>query len=1270
MTKMDDYTISSLREIEEDLSTIETDLQNVNNFRGRAIFSSVTSMLGSLRQRLESARVRIAGDEQDNTTGLSERLQLAQLAHSNRIPLNLLRSSQDMEQRATRQSLLRPTGGSTSSLHDGVNHDKSSNSSSSSLVASRRRLEDLETANINLHASTACIVLLSPVLEATIETDDSHHKSDTDDGLERAALRAETPLLLSKVSMENLRRMSSRIQSGSIAVEPEVATDVCGLYSWGKSHLMHDDDKERLVPSDSHVPNTERIGRLSDICSVACGPNHSACATKDGRVYICGDNTSGAVAPYDRDLSVIVRPQLMESLGSQSCIRQVSCGWDHTAALSSTGTVLTWGSNVAGQLGHFISNFISDAPTTYCKPATMSLGPGTRATSITCGDQFTMVLTSRMSMLICGRSMLAGDGKLPRQLPALVGLPIVSLAAGKSHAVVLTVFGTAYAWGDNASGCCGRPFPKVISSPVPMVTPCQQSIETAIGTVQVPKYDHIGSTITVADEVAAVHAACGDTHTVLVTRSGRLLVCGSNEGIPTDLTTAVEHLEGVNHPTIGSKFVSAEAGESSSLLLDDAGDVWQVLCGRLSMVLSQKHILTIAAGGKQCIALSRGADALSRSNVPEDTDAVKHTTDDLESLIKQISEEPSHTSIGESGQELVNRLGELLKFPSVLNSLFLDLAELDHLYSEIEALQNPELQKAIASVAGKSILAGLESLRSANASMKFPGSIRCLLHYLRFFDESGGYSTTFDQRGTVISTLCETILDLPFEGFKHILAWIGQYPPELFVRMLLEPLMSQLDKALRIDVDEDGVEHQNVVTRAAPLIGSVLRWLHAAAEKESLASPHDFYSDAVSKISLETLYDDLQSKKTSSNKSTMPGFLLTENPFLIPPATKRDLLMIENQVNMVKTASLNPSSVDDESGTMTINPFFVLEIERRHLLEETFEAITNAESNELRKKLRIKFKGEEGLDAGGVTKEFFQLLSEELFDTHSALWTRRFGDEITWFNSDNTWDEKGYQQVGMLFGLALYNNVLLDAHFPQAVYRLLLNKPLGMEDLFDAELKNGLQQLLDYEGDDVEYVFCLTFEISWMDLGKERKIELKPGGADIEVTKDNKEEYVLLYVKWILVDSILPQWQAFRKGFDVVMDGSSYGDLFTPAELELLVVGTPELDFCALEANATYEGGYDKDSAVVQNLWSFVKNADQETQKHFLKFTTGTSQAPIGGLGAMDFKIQRAGPDSPQLPTSHTCFNTLLLPDYGEDYDKLSERLGRSILECEGFGLE
>lgn len=315
--------------------------------------------------------------------------------------------------------------------------------------------------------------------------------------------------------------------------------------------------------------------------------------------------------------------------------------------------------------------------------------------------------------------------------------------------------------------------------------------------------------------------------------------------------------------------------------------------------------------------------------------------------------------------------------------------------------------------------------------------------------------------------------------------------------------------------------------------------------------------------------------------------------------------------------------------------------------------------------------GEEGIDAGGVAREFFQLLSAQLFDVNNGMWTTRFNSDepVTWFNESCIWKDDEFFLVGVLVGLALYNDVLIDAHFPPALYRKLLGATIGLEDMVDPTVRSGLQQLLDYEDDDVEDVFCLSFSVTWSDLGEEKVKELKPGGEDMPVTSANKEEYVLLYVKWLLVDSIYPQYEAFERGFMRVMEDTSL-EILRPEDLELLVVGTPELDFQALEDNAEYEGGYDKDSIVVQNLWKYVKNSDKEKQLMFLKFSTGSSKAPIGGLGCLSFKVQRAGPDSFQLPSSHTCFNTLLLPDYGDNYEKLEERLGRAVVECEGFGLQ
>jgi len=459
------------------------------------------------------------------------------------------------------------------------------------------------------------------------------------------------------------------------------------------------------------------------------------------------------------------------------------------------------------------------------------------------------------------------------------------------------------------------------------------------------------------------------------------------------------------------------------------------------------------------------------------------------------------------------------------------------------------------------------------------------------------------------------------------------------------------------------------ITHGVPNLCGVLHWFHTINERSdlNLARLENFHCSGIEMMPMEALYEDLVTYQCANDGQRSSNFFLVAHPFLLSISVKQDLLNVESQMSMVEAAQAGGVSFDPESREYKFKPYFVLAIDRKYLLPQTLQAVAKASTIELRKSLRIVFKGEDGVDAGGVTNEFFMLLCEKLFDVNTGMWTTISTNE-TWFNSDCTWNGEGYYLVGVLCGIAVYNSVILDVHFPHALYRKLLGLPLGLEDLIDDDVRRGLKTLLDYEGDDTEDIFCLNFEVTWMVLGQEQKKELKPGGSDVAVTFENKEEYVMLYVKWLLVDSIGPQYSEFERGFMKVMVDSSL-EILLAEELELLVAGTPELDFDALENSSEYEGGYDEDSPVVGSIWKWVQSASLSTQERFLKFCTGSSKAPIGGLGEMPFKIQRAGPDSIQLPTAHTCFNTLIVPDYGDDYDKLSDRLGRAVIECEGFGL-
>jgi hypothetical protein len=152
-----------------------------------------------------------------------------------------------------------------------------------------------------------------------------------------------------------------------------------------------------------------------------------------------------------------------------------------------------------------------------------------------------------------------------------------------------------------------------------------------------------------------------------------------------------------------------------------------------------------------------------------------------------------------------------------------------------------------------------------------------------------------------------------------------------------------------------------------------------------------------------------------------------------------------------------------------------------------------------------------------------------------------------------------------------------------------------------------------------------------------------------------------------LEDSVEQQFAAFAKGFRTVCD-SDIMKMFTVEELELLICGSPNLDFHELEKTTSYDGGFDEDHPTVRMFWEVVHSLDLEQRKKLLFFTTGSDRAPIGGLGRLNLVVARHGPDSDRLPTSHTCFNHLLLPEY-KSKDKLRENLLKAIENAEGFGM-
>lgn len=348
------------------------------------------------------------------------------------------------------------------------------------------------------------------------------------------------------------------------------------------------------------------------------------------------------------------------------------------------------------------------------------------------------------------------------------------------------------------------------------------------------------------------------------------------------------------------------------------------------------------------------------------------------------------------------------------------------------------------------------------------------------------------------------------------------------------------------------------------------------------------------------------------------------------------------------------------------------------MVQDALEEVARQNQNDLFKPLRVHFIGEEAVDAGGPKKELFLLLMEELMAPEHCLFAPVANGRLRWLCPDaaapGSPEDEALQHrwrlVGTLLALAIYNGVILDLHLPLVFYKKLLGAPVDLTDFAEVEpeVAQSMRKLLAWEGPgSVEEVFCLTFCINTPD-GKVIPLG-DAGGERAPVTDATRQQFVDLYVAHVLTRGCARAFDALRAQFLQLCGGHALR-LVSPAELEVLVCGQQHLDMKALEAGARYSGGWDGGHPTVRNFWQVVHtHLSLDDQKLLLRFITGSDRAPIGGLAALSILITREGPDSYRLPTSHTCFSQLCLPEYSSR-GKLHDRLITAIHNAaSGFGI-
>ncbi|XP_023293562.1 E3 ubiquitin-protein ligase Nedd-4 isoform X4 [Lucilia cuprina] len=354
---------------------------------------------------------------------------------------------------------------------------------------------------------------------------------------------------------------------------------------------------------------------------------------------------------------------------------------------------------------------------------------------------------------------------------------------------------------------------------------------------------------------------------------------------------------------------------------------------------------------------------------------------------------------------------------------------------------------------------------------------------------------------------------------------------------------------------------------------------------------------------------------------------------------------------------------------------FEIRVRRTSILEDSYRIISQVTKTDLLKtKLWVEFEGETGLDYGGLAREWFYLLSKEMFNPYYGLFEYSAMDNYTLQinNGSGLCNEDHlhyFKFIGRIAGMAVYHGKLLDAFFIRPFYKMMLQKPIDLKDMesVDTEYYNSLMWIKENDPRQLELTFCVDEDI----FGQKSQHELKGEGANIEVTNENKDEYIKLVIEWRFVARVKEQMTAFLDGFGSVIPLNLI-KIFDEHELELLMCGIQNIDVKDWRENTLYKGDYHQNHIIIQWFWRAVLSFSNEMRSRLLQFVTGTSRVPMNGFkelygsnGPQMFTIEKWGTPN-NFPRAHTCFNRLDLPPY-EGYLQLKDKLIKAIEGSQGF---
>eukprot|EP00457_Paulinella_chromatophora_P000545 gb/GEZN01000545.1/.p1 GENE.gb/GEZN01000545.1/~~gb/GEZN01000545.1/.p1 ORF type:complete len:1289 (-),score=222.03 gb/GEZN01000545.1/:324-3647(-) len=352
-------------------------------------------------------------------------------------------------------------------------------------------------------------------------------------------------------------------------------------------------------------------------------------------------------------------------------------------------------------------------------------------------------------------------------------------------------------------------------------------------------------------------------------------------------------------------------------------------------------------------------------------------------------------------------------------------------------------------------------------------------------------------------------------------------------------------------------------------------------------------------------------------------------------------------------------------------------IRRDWVLEDGFDKL-NPIGSKLKGRVQVTFIDkngvqEDGVDGGGLFKEFLTSMITQAFNPNYGLWSETHAHYV--YPNPDSGSIPGldhlqlFRFIGRVLGKALYDGVTIEPEFALFFLRILKGQQNMVDDLrsLDPEYYRSLILVKNYPGDVKELE--LTFSVNRRALGELTCVDLIPDGSATIVTNENRMRYLHLLARYKTTNQIKAQADAFVRGLRDIIN-RKWLDIFTADELSLLISGVKTMDLNDLKKHMQYSGGYTPQHEVIRWFWEVVQEFDEKQKSAFLRFVTSCSRAPLLGFGSLSplFCIQHAGNDQDSLPTAATCMNLLRVPRYVSK-ERLRQKLLYAISAGAGFGL-